>query len=358
MERKAIVLGTELAAAREAEQMRLGSTGNDPSPLSGRAYDLERHEFDLTAVAPVQLDVEIQALLKAWRGAGAGERDVARRSLSLEDNYTLIQFAKRMAVVALNQPSPAACEHGLMALAMIDECRIDSRDALWAAGLLNHAAGAWPDQAVALLQGAIAMATPAMGAVLAQAADSALEDWGYRERRTSEGIGLIRCGWDPYNPTVDLAAVAMRVGARVLAARYVVEIEVATKLPSVWFDRARRRHADETLARSLGIAASHGTLRRAFRDRGNQMFVIWIAEMPSPHDCVQLVSDVGAGTGHEGRFAVGVSGGCLFALLVAGSCQEGVQPFESLSTIVDLAEQTRAELSMADANSGGVCATA
>jgi hypothetical protein len=345
MEPKPFVLGTEFAAARAAEQARLATTSPGPSPLSGSAYDPERDEFNLITVVQTPLDLKVERLVTAWQGSGAPNRDAMRRSLSLEDNYTLIHFAKRMAVEALNRASPEPCEHGLMALAMIDDSRIDPRDASFAAGLLNHATRASSNRSANPFERAIAMATPGMGELLRQSEGSTLEDWGYCERTTSKGIGLIQSGWARYNPTVDLADVAARVGARVLVDRYVVEIKIATELPPIWFDKTRRKHAEETLEGSLGMAAIRGTLRRAFGEHPSQMLMVWIAEMPSADDSVQLLADVGNGVAHEGRYAVGVSAGCLFALVVAGSFQQGVEPYESLSALTDLADETRAVLS-------------
>jgi hypothetical protein len=343
LEPKPFVLGAQMAAAAAMERARLASGLPGPSPLSGKAYDPERHEFDLSDVVHAPLDIEVEHLVRAWRESGADGRAVLRRSLSLEDNYTLIQFAKRVAVRALNQSSSEPCEHGLLALAMIDESRIDPRDASWAAGLLNHAAGR--NRSAILFERAIALATPGMGELLRQGRDSTLEDWGYCELKTSTGIGLVQCGSSRYNPSVDLAAVAGRVGARVLSSRYVFEIEVTTELPAIWFDKGGRKHAEEVLEQSLGVALIRGTLRRGFGNTAGQMFLTWIVELPSRDDCAQLVADVGNGSAHEGRYVVGVSAGRLFALCVAGSFQQGVEPYESRAALTELAERTRAELS-------------
>ncbi|HET9515952.1 MAG TPA: hypothetical protein VFO95_18610 [Gemmatimonadales bacterium] len=345
MEPKPIVLGAALAAARAAERVRLESGALRPSPLSGRAYDPERGEFDLSAVVEAPLDVEVENLVRKWRALGADEREAVRRSLSLEDNYTLIHFANRMAVRALNWSSPERCELGLIALAMIDESRIDGRDATWAGGLLNHAAGAWRSRDGNLFERVAAVATPGMAKLLREGVGSTLEDWGYCERRTSNGVGLIKCGWAPYRPTVDLADIAERVGRRVLSSRYTVDIEVAAEIPSVWFDPSRRTHAEQVLERARGVAAIFGNLRRTVGGGPNQAVMVWIAEMPCPEDCVQLAADVGRGLAQEGTVVVGVSTARLFTLCVAGSFQQGVAPYESPETVADLADRIRAVLS-------------
>lgn len=344
MDSKRVVLGAQFAAALAVERARLAAESAGPSPLSGRAYDIERDEFDLSAVVQAPLDSEVEAVVTAWRDYGPDGRKALRHSLSLEDNYTLIQFAKRMAVRSLNESSPEPGAHGLLALAMIDESRIDPRDASGAAGLLNHAAGAWRDRSAIPFEAIIALATPGMRELVREARGSTLEDWGYREHRTGKGVGLIRCGWRRYNPSLDLADVAARVGSRVFSSQYVVEIEVATDLPAIWFDKGGRKHAEQMLERSLGVALITGRLRRALGNGAEQMFLTWIAELPSSDDCVQLVADVGSGSAHDGRYVVAVSAGRLFALCVAGSFQQGVEPYESRARLVELAEQVQAEL--------------
>src|SRR5687767_5268917 len=156
MEPKPMILGSELAAAHAAERTRVASGVAGPSPLGGVGYDLERDEFNLTTIVQSAVDREVEGLVKSFRNSGVNEREALRQRLTLDDNYTLIQFAKRMAVRALNQSSPEPCELGLVALAMIDEARIDQRNASWAAGLLNHTASARPDRSAKLFERAIA----------------------------------------------------------------------------------------------------------------------------------------------------------------------------------------------------------
>lgn len=100
-----------------------------------------------------------------------------------------------------------------------------------------------------------------------------------------------------------------------------------------------------TLERARGAVAIHGSLRKADSQHGrSQIFIEWVVEMPAATDAEQLVADVGNGAPLSGRFAAGVSEGRLFALLVAGSSQEGIEPYESSLTLAELARQTKALL--------------
>lgn len=340
MESKPVVLGLQMAAAEATERARVAAGGQASSPLSGSAYEAERGEFNLTTLVPSQRDSEIADLVEMWRQSEENERERLRSSLTLDDNYTLIQFAKRMAVRSLNESGTSSCERGLNALAMIDEARIDPRDASWAAGLLRHATDRV--ESAGVFDRAIALATPGMASLLRGVMSSNLQDWGQREWRSPDGIGLIRSGWAHYEPTIDLVAIARRIALEVLSERYILDdVEVATELPAVWFAKARRDHAVGVLTRSLGVVSQHGSLRSAVAAPDGQMFIMWIAELPTWTDSTQLVADVGHGDSSDGRFVVGVATGHLFVLLVGGSCHIGVEPVESLATLQDLGLRLR-----------------
>ena len=337
-----VVLGLEMAAAVAAERDRLSRSELGPSPLSGKSYDAERGEFNLATFDHAPLDAEIAGLVETWFASGESQRNQLRSTLSLGDNYTLIHFSRRMAVRALSEVSTESYALGLVALAMIDEVRIDPRDASAAAGLLNHAASRQHVDPTDVFNRAAALATAGMAGLLRRATGTTLDDWGYREWRTPSRIGLIRSGWSRYEPTIDLVSLACTIASSVLNERYVVDDpEVAVKLPSVWFSKGSREHAATLLKGALGVVSAQGSLRRAAGAATSQMVIVWIAEMPSPTDGVELVADVGDGETHDGRFVAGVSVGRLFALVVAGSFQQGIEPFESAATVNELRSRIR-----------------
>lgn len=341
MESRPVVLGLEMAAAEAAERARLSKGGFSPSPLSGKSYDAERGEYNLLILVHAPLDSEIAGLVRAWLASGESERNQLRCALNLDDNYTLIQFAKRMAAQALSERSVESYALGLTALAMIDDSRIDPRDASWAAGLLNHSVSRQHAD-LGCLDRAAAVATPGMGRLLRRATGTTLDDWGYREWRMSTGVGLIRSGWARYEPTVDLVSLVCSITSNVLSERYVVDDpEVATELPPVWFEEGKREDAVRLLERSLGVVSSHGRLRRVFGAADEQRLIVWFAELASSADGLELVAHVGGSETADGRFVVGVSVGRLFALLVAGSFQQGIEPFESAATLNDLGSRIR-----------------
>lgn len=282
-----IVLGRQVADARAHEAARLASRSVGPSPMPKGDYDKEGGDYDSAAVTELPLDRELQGLVRAFSAWTPEKRAEVRGHISMDEQYTLVHFGKRCAVLALNEKSMARVEDGLLALAMIDETRIDRRDGAWAVGLLAHAIEA--------------------------------------------------TGTDP--------ALAVRLAARLQRGRYIAEPEIATEVPSVWFDKAHRASAEQLLKKARGSVSVNGTLRRAYTDTPfAQQFVQWVVEMPSAEEARTLVEYVGVNTRLGSRFVIGVADGRLFSLLVAGSSMEGVASFETPESLASIATDTRALL--------------
>jgi hypothetical protein len=341
-----VVLGAELAAAQKAEEERIAAGVPGPCILPSDGYDLESGDYTLVVVRLLPRDFELRSIAIQFQDWDSRRRRAATDRLSLEDQYTLINFAKRAAVLALNADPVEWCRAGAMALSMIDEARVDPRDVWVAEGLLNHAISR--------------LSEPVEREAFEKAIDpnirgtftgkSKLSDWGYAEISTAEGVGLIRRGGGSYTPTIDVTSVALQLAEAFRARRYVSYVVIAEKVPDVWFASSRREDARSRLSRALAAAVIHGDLRKEYSVDGMQMFVAWVVEMPGEGDCEQLVADVGTGTELDGRYVIGLAVGRLFALLVAGSWQQGVEPYESPSTLAELAEEARVIMARTVAN--------
>ena len=342
-----IVLGKQVADARANESARLASGSVGPSPMPKGGYDQEGGEYDLAAVAELPLDRELRSLVRAFKAWTPEKGAEARGRISMDEQYTLVHFAKRCVVLALNEKSIARAEDGLLALAMIDETRIDPRDSAWAVGLLAHAIEATGANRERLVSEASALATPGMAKILMPAKEpSRLAEWGYAQIRMENGdFGLLRSGFEHYEPTIDMAGLALRLAARLQRGRYIAEPEIATELPPVWFEKAHRSSAEQLLKKARGSISVNGTLRRAYTDKPfAQQFVQWVVEMPTAEEAGTLVEYVGVNTRLGSRLMVGVANGRLFSLLVAGSSMEGVASFETPESLASIANETRALL--------------
>jgi hypothetical protein len=335
--KRVVVLGAELAAAHKAEEERIAAGVPGPSILPPDGYDSESGDSSLVSVRPLPLDLELRSIAKQFQEWDSARRQAATHRLSFDDQHTLIIFAERAAVLALNTDPVEWCRAGAIALSMIDEARVDPRDLWVAEGLLNHAVGR--------------LSEPVEREAFEKAIDpkiretftgkSNLSDWGYAEISTAEGVGLIRHGGGRYTPTIDVTTVALQLAEALRARRYVSHVEIAEKVPDVWFASSRREDARSRLSRALAAAVIHGDLRKEYSVDGMQMFLEWVVEMPTEGDCDQLVADVGTGTELDGIYVMGLAVGRLFALLVAGSWQQGVEPYESPSTLAEFAEEAR-----------------
>jgi hypothetical protein len=307
-------------------------------------YDQEGGDYDLAAVAERPLDRELQDVVRAFKTWTPERRAENQRRISVDDQYSLIHFAKRASVLALQEHSIARCEDGLLALAMIDETRIDFRDALMAGGLLAHAIETTGADRGFLVNGAAAVATPGMAKILMRARErSVLSGWGYAEIRTETGsVGVIRSDSRKYKPSFDMSRLALRLAANLQRGRYIAEPVLAVNVPAVWFDEAHRASGEQALKEARASICIQGILRKAFTDKPRaQHFVQWVAEMPSAAGANALVEYVGNDTRRGGRFVIGVASARLFCLLVAGSVVKGVESYESRESLASIADETR-----------------
>jgi hypothetical protein len=339
--RKTVVLGAEWAAARKAEEARLTAGVIGPSPLPEEKYDFERGDFDLVAVTPLALDLELRAFTQEVRQMDLDEQCELQMRPAFNDLCTLIHFIKRCSVLALNENKMEWCLAGLTALSMIDLKRVDWRDAKWAAGLLEHAIMKNEDVQEKLTEAAVHLPGNAIDFLKHLPATSTLLDWGYDEINRGNGIGLIERSFAEYRPTVDLTGIALQISEKLTRGCYVGHVEIATEIPEIWFSKAEQQEVKLRLTKSRGVAAVRGSLRAVFGSNYDQMLVEWILEMPTADDCKYFSKAVGSGTPLRGRYAVGVPVDNLFALLVAGSIKEGVKPYENLSSLRELSKQTR-----------------
>lgn len=333
-----------MASAQRREEARIASGVVGESPLPATCYDQERGDYDLLAVSLTKLDLDLRTFTDDFMAWEPDRRSEAMRVIPYDDLYTLIHFVKRASILALNQDPLEWCRAGLVALSMIDEARVDWRDVKWSAGLLEHTLVTVPGVTNSLLKdiGRIPSSTVAFISQLPKM--SHLREWGYAEIKRGNSVGLVQTSYSNYNPTLDVTGIAIQISEQLTKGRYIGQVEIATEIPVIWFDRKQQRNVRQRLTDCLGAASINGTLRKAYGESFNQMFVVWVIEMPSSNDCEYLVDAVGSGNPLSGRYAVGVSEGKLFALFVAGSIQEGFEPFESLMTLQELAEQMRSLL--------------
>src|SRR5262245_27875261 len=115
--RETIVLGQQVANARATEAARLASGNVGPSPMPNGEYDPEGGDYEFASVTEQSLDRELRALIRAFKAWTPDKRAESRHGISIDEQYTLIHFAKLSSVLALQEKSIGRCEDGLLALA-------------------------------------------------------------------------------------------------------------------------------------------------------------------------------------------------------------------------------------------------
>ena len=133
------IIGQHVASAQEAEQRRLQQADYGPSPMPQACYELRPGELGLVNPSRLPLDSELAELSHRFARSEPDARARMRRSISMDEFYTLLAFSRRAAVFAIRDGRVEHVVDGLTAIAMIDSERVDFRDILGALSLLHHA---------------------------------------------------------------------------------------------------------------------------------------------------------------------------------------------------------------------------
>ncbi len=329
------ILGQEMAQAIAAEDRRLEMADLTDSPMPKGTYDFWRGESSLVDPRPVQLDSELAALVEAFRAADPSSRSAMRRSIDMDGLYTLLAFSKREAVFALRGPSLDRLALGLDAIALIEASRTDQRDILVALSLLHHVAVRLEVQPSAVFAEAASHSEPETAHLIDGFAARRPEDvdlrdaWGYDELVTDEGVGLIRWGFAPYEPTIDLKFVVVDVAALLERDSYQpMEPEIATELPRYWLDASDSKRVDRALGSVRAGAAVSARLRPAASPtHASQRLTVFVAEVDVA-DAATRLREL-ATSERAGFSALAVAEGVLFALVVARSFVQKVEAHET-----------------------------
>lgn len=195
--RQPYVIGEEMAAARDAERKRLDVTSGSPSPMPGAPYDRWRGELNLAKPTPLPLDGQIADLCRRFERTDEDDRAAVRRSISMDEFYTLLTFSRRSAVFALRDRRTELLRDGLLAIALIEAERVDYRDILDALSLLYFVAHRIGADASQQFKDAAALSEPAVAKLVTDFAARApaprdLRDaWGHVEIETASGVGFV-----------------------------------------------------------------------------------------------------------------------------------------------------------------------
>lgn len=330
-----IVLGQQLADAHRAETKRRASGVSGKSPLPDRDYDFWRGDVSLISLTVNPLDDEIRRVCRQYALSDADGRHKIRHSISMDQFYMLINFARRSAVFSAREAKAELVMDGLTAIAMIEQERVDFRDVLTCLGLLYHAANKFDGKANQMFRAAAALAEPEVAKFFVNFTKQTpdyqdLRSWGFDEVQSADGPGFIGCGFENYNPTIDLKSVIIDISEIVASDTYQPsEIEVATELPEFWLG-GRKGAASQRILSSIRAGASLSASLRPDKhaDHDSQQFSVFLVEAANESDAQTLYQTAQANKSpNHSKLALARSR--LFCLVVARSFVQGVDAYET-----------------------------
>jgi hypothetical protein len=330
------VLGQQLADAHSAETKWRESGAGGKSPLPETDYDFWRGDLCLIAPTANPLDDEIRRVCKMYALSDADARYKIRRSISMDQFYTLISFAKRSAVFGVRDAKSDVVADGLTAIAMIEQKRVDFRDILWCLGLLYHSANKVGGNAQEMFRDAAAQAEPEVAEFFLNFTKKRPDyqnlraTWGYDEVKTDDGVGFIGWGFNEYNPTIDLKATIIDISRLIASDSYQPSrIEVAAELPDVWLG-AQHSPAGQRILSSIraGAMVSASLRPDEHANHNSQQFTVFLVETANESDAKSLYKLAENNKSpHYCKLALSRSG--LFCIVVARSFVDGVEAYET-----------------------------
>jgi hypothetical protein len=330
------VIGQQMAAARQNEMQRLQAGATLPSPLPVENYTFVSGQLDLIDPKPVDLDRALRQSCAEFRKLSPSQRDLFRKSVSMDEFYKLLTFSHRSAVFALREQSPAILEDGFTALAMMERDRVDFRDILVAMSLVYHVAGRLGTDADAATAKTAELATPDVATLLIDFSkrDAASKDlqksFGYVEVGAGPSIGFAQWYFKPYRPTLDLLAMARDLAACIDQDDYCAEsVILGSEDPTVWLRSSGSGDlAEPPLKAATGAATIIAHLKpEKSANSSAQRFAIYLAELPDASSATRL-SELSRTKFPLGDCVVAVAEDRLFCLMVARSYVVGVAPYE------------------------------
>lgn len=331
-----IFLGMELAVARVAEELHR-VTASGPSPL--RDVEYPSAAGVLWRWVDAHQDAAVWTFIRAY--AGSVDRARVRSSLTMEDFYTLITFARRCVLATLRNEDPGAAEAAFDALSAIDVERVDWRDVVVTASLASYAArrvGLEPDE---VLEGAVRRAEPQVAEILERAVTKDVDlagDWGYREVRTPAGPVLVES--DGELESDDLLGRALSVAELVEkdGTYEVTDTGVTDEIPAVWLGDGQG--VSEAAVRLRGCVQVHAEPPGVrFRD----FLLVYVAETDEERHAEVIASAARHRIG-SGTALLGIATGRRCAVVIASSAVVGQPCMEDVESLARFDESIRALL--------------
>lgn len=320
-----------IAAQRRHEQTH----GAPNSSLAGVGYSSSESRLWRWMDSPI--DRRIESVVTDFAMLGEAERNSVRDSLSMDDFYTLLTFARRRALAVLRDSEATQIEPAFVSMTMIDLERIDWRDLLMADCLVRYAGERIGAPVTNLVSRTIQLAEPKTAQVLIRQRTTRIDlaqSCGYREVRTSEGVALFDTGYEHFSPEADLERIAFDSAIALENSGYEIEnISLASDLPLTWLD-VRDGSAIAKMARSFsGCVSIHGVPRADPAPLSpGQMLLVFLGEAASERDAREIAAAAKKASSSQ-RTELGLASHRLCAVIVQSSWTADTPPMENTHSL-------------------------
>ena len=326
----AFVLGSQMAQAMEAQKQHDSQRCVQQSPLADLRYS--REECRLWRWSESGVDISVEKIVIDFANSAPTQRNTMRDSMTMDDFYTLLTFARRCALSSLRTGEAYKIEMALTALAMIDLARVDWRDLLVASRLVRYAGQRLDAPPKDIVTRTAQMAEPKTAESLlvdGTARINLSESCGYKEIVTSEGVALYQTGYKRFAPKANLAETAFAVAVALEDNDYEIsDIEVASDIPMIWLDNHERSPIAKMVGNMSGCARIHGSPRSDTHPLSSgQFLLVFVAEASSEEDATEIAV-VAQNSSNPESTQLGIASGKLCVVIIQGSCMTETLPME------------------------------
>lgn len=341
----AIVLGENLAKARQVEEQRLTKSDIGLSPLLDKKYDFWQGDYNLANPVSNSLDSFLDDLVQQFVQSDPQVRTSIRESISMDEFYTLLTYARRSAVFALRDRKAKRIKNGLIAVAMIECDRTDFRDVFSALFLLHHSALRVGVKTDPIFREMIAIAENKVGQTMERFIGKTLADintgraCGYVEVKHRQGYGYFEDNLESFAPTYNMAQLDMDIGDLIATDKYMPDsFCIGSTLPHVWLGPKE----DTSLMQLLETIRAGSRVSARLRpdkhpDAEKQRLWFFCVELQNSEAASALLK---ISIEHKSKHfaSLGMAKESLFCLIVARSVYSGIESFETHSSLLRFAD--------------------
>ena len=337
-----VVIGAAIARAARVEAERIARALAGRGPISTDArYDRWAGDLSLADPVPRPADDALRAVSRSFAAAREKDRGKQIAATSMDDFYTLLQFAKRCAVFALRERRLDLVVDGLTAVAMIDPRRVDERDIPSPLPVLAYAARTLRAAPEPLFASAAALARDGTREIIAgflERSGRTLSDGCYAVVETPAGPGFVDMSIDDYDPTLPLPDIALALADAIGNDKYERgTVTIATDMPRIWLERVDDAALSRALRSVRAAASIHAGLRpgvAADGDHASRGIIVFLTELADAESAAVLLRVAEAKSAIPSDVALlGAGAGRLFCLIVARSFVQGVPPVETSQSL-------------------------